>query len=224
MPDNESNPYQSTAIHGTNLAAQEGFWRDGDKLVVRRRRHNLPDRCVLCNEAAEGRRYSLNLVHGYKTFVMQNASAIVRIGLCRRHFRGKRFALYLRWVAVLRPRVAIAIVLGLTALITRFQHMPEPLIWITSMSGAYMVAWIYVTNADSVPLSAALIDRGFVWIDGVSPVYLAEVPDIPQSEPTEAEDDPSPNQAIRSRSRPCRIRAGRSRRAALRRWAESGLN
>jgi hypothetical protein len=190
MADNESNPYQPTAIHGTNLAAQEGFWRDGEKLVVRRRRHNLPDRCVLCNDGADGRRYSLKLVHGYKSFVMQNASADVRIGLCRRHFRGKRFAAYLRWVTVLRPRIAMAIIFGLTALITRFQRVSESSIWIASMSGAYMVAWFYVANADSVPLSAALIDRGFVWIDGVSPAYLMEVPAIPQSEPNEAEDEP----------------------------------
>ncbi len=190
MSVNESNPYQSTAIHGTNLAAQEGFWRDGDKLVVRRRRHNLPDRCVQCNEPAEGRRFRAKLVDRKRAFsAPMESTAFVRIGLCRRHFRGKRFVPFLRWLAVLPRPVAAAIAFALTAIITRFQHMPDDLFWMGGMMLVWLVANIYIISADVVPLAAALTNRSFVWIDGISPAFLAEAPEVPQSPPDVSQEE-----------------------------------
>ncbi len=182
MPDHESNPYQPTAIHGTSLALQEGFWRDGDKLVVRRRRHNLPDRCVLCNEPAEGRRFRAKLVDRNRVFsAPMESRAFVQIGLCRRHYRGKRLVPFLRWLAILPRSVAAAIAFALTAFITRFQHLPDDFLWMGGMMLVWLVASMYIMSADTVALAAALTNRSFVWIDGVSPTYLAEAPEVPPS-------------------------------------------
>ena len=120
---------------------------------------------------------------------MQDASAVVRIGLCRRHFRGKRFVPFVRWLAVLPGRVAVTIALTITVFATRFQNIDAVLYWFFGPLIVWFVAYAYVDSANSIPLKPAAIDRRFVWIDGVSPAYLAEVPDIPQSEPSKAEDE-----------------------------------
>jgi hypothetical protein len=181
MPELPSNPYHPTAEYGTNLARHEGYWRDGDKLVVRRRKHNLPDRCVLCNEPAEGRRFRAKLVDRNRVIsAPMESTAFVRIGLCRRHFRGRRFVPFLRWLAVLPRPVAGAIAFALTAIITRFQHLPDDFLWMGGMMLVWLVANMYIMSAEAVPLAAALTNRSFVWIDGVSLTYLAEAPEIPQ--------------------------------------------
>jgi hypothetical protein len=50
-------------------------------------------------------------------------------------------------------------------------------------------ALIYGIYTSQLYLQAVRIDRGFAWIAGVCPEFLAEVPEIPRSEPNEAEDE-----------------------------------
>lgn len=65
----EVNRYQSPVRSAGNLARSEadrraatnGVWRDGDYLILRTKRHLLPDRCVVCDAAADDRRVAISL-------------------------------------------------------------------------------------------------------------------------------------------------------------------
>lgn len=151
----DTNPYRPPiSTNKGALPTDNGAWRDGDYLVVRAKRHLLADRCVICNEPAEGRRtrikvrrfsgsWPLILIFRpwiYLFFRGLAPSAKVRVGLCRHHMWRKRLGF----------------------------------------------AGVFFGYYASRLLTAVKIDRGFVWIAGVSPEFLSDVPQIPDRSETSA--------------------------------------
>ena len=185
MGQTELNPYDPPSRSDeAGALAERGFWRDGDYLVVRRG-HNLPDRCVLCNEPADGRRFSFTLakIKGFWSGVGANASATIRIGLGRKHFRGRRFVPYVRWITWLpQPAVGGISLIAMGAITRFYRNFGEGIAVVAAVFFSWLAAKIYILRADDFPLVPAQIDRRFVWVQGVSPAYLALAPAIPQAE------------------------------------------
>ena len=185
-----SNPYASPAPRvDADPTIEAGVWRDGDFLVVRSRRHTLPDQCAICNAPSGPRRRALKLVWlsdkqrrqstailllmGPWMFLFARGfatkSAKLRVGLCNRHLSLRRRAFLFRWLSIPIAIAAIAYCaehrigdLNLFALIT-----------VTGIAG--VLYGVY----SSPSLKPARIDRGFVWVKDVPSEYLMAVPELP---------------------------------------------
>jgi len=110
------NPYAPPAHAPIPFGAAPvggGCWRDGDTAVVRRPDADLPDRCVRCNEPAEGFRLQRKLQwHHPAVYVALVISPViyviialivrktttVRIGLCPRHRARRRNGILVGWL------------------------------------------------------------------------------------------------------------------------------
>jgi hypothetical protein len=102
----ELNPYAPpTSDLGTGVEGRpDGFWREGDALVVSRAGCHLPDRCIRCNEPAGGHRLKRTVYWHHPAIYVLVLSPIIYVivallarksvrlqfGLCEKH-RGRRF-------------------------------------------------------------------------------------------------------------------------------------
>jgi hypothetical protein len=192
MSTSSSNPYASPATPvDADPTIEAGVWRDGDWLVVRSKRHALPNRCVVCNAASVGRnrrvKFSwlndkqrgqaiavLILLGPWMYLFARTAAqtARIRVGLCRRHLRRRRRALLIGWTSLPLAVAAIAYCA---------QHGIGDFRVLAAIAVAGIAGVLYGVYSFQL-LKTARIDRGFVWLDGVAPEFLAEIPDIPQEQ------------------------------------------
>lgn len=195
------NPYASPGTEATREAFRDsGAWRDDDLLVVRSKRHMLPDNCIVCNVPSGHRRqtwrvswlterqrrlfFAALFVLGPLLFLFGRAvgarTAKLRVGLCHRHLWRRRRAFLFRWASI---PVAVALIVYF------IQHRigdpgSIPLIMVAGIAG---VGYGFYSAQLVTPVR---IDRGFVWLQGVPSDYLCYVPPIPDAE-SDAENDDS---------------------------------
>lgn len=182
------NPYSAPeadsdeATPAVTTGSGEGLWRDGQRLVMRKMAL-LPDVCVVCNAPAGGfmlRRklywhspvwyltFFLNLVIYLIVALIVRKRVDVRVGLCPVHRARRRNCIAIVWTlclaALLLPFLAGALDSDSSAL-------------------AFLAAGMVILTAGLVGVFGASvvrakrIDDQFAWLAGVSPAFLATLPD-----------------------------------------------
>jgi hypothetical protein len=156
-------------------------WIDKRALVVRRGAE-LPDRCLKCNAPAEGFRFTrtvswirpiwlillISPIVFLIAYLLVRWSAKISVGVCPRHRKMRRRAIVLGWLAAL---AGIAVfILGSVA--------PKGAENFVILGGFLLVIGGLVGGSlGSRILSPTKIDKNFVWLANVSPVYLAQFRD-----------------------------------------------
>lgn len=160
------------------LGFVHGVWREGDRMVVAADAE-LPDRCVKTDLPADGQwadirlrwhhpaLYLVLLLSIVVYFIMAyylSTSVIVRVGLTESVLSTGRWARSLVWTLVLGG--------GVLCLAGVVAHEPT-LVW---SGGVLMVLAIPVFLLRPRIIWATRMERGFVWIAGGHPDYLARLP------------------------------------------------
>lgn len=164
------------------LTVYQPVWREGKKLVLVHGAR-LPDRCVKCNAPAEGYRlqrrltwlhpaYLLLLFTGLILYAIVSAfaskTAEVEIGLCPKHRRQ-------RWQAI-----AGGWTLGLIgALVLPWMAIVFEAWWLAALGGGMALVGMIGGLVVARQVAPSKIDDGRVWLRGVNPEYLGELPEAP---------------------------------------------
>lgn len=180
----ESNPYAPPQVGGPMpLSAQstDGVWRDGNILVMHKQAV-LPDRCVKCNTPASGMRlrrnlswhhpaYFLIVLAGLLIYVIValcvRQRAKIDIGICEAHRSRRRNRILAAWLIFVGAIVAI--VLGSTN---------ESLVVLIPVGVLMVLAALIMAVLISSIVSPKKIDNYYVWLKGVNPDYLAQLPPV----------------------------------------------
>jgi hypothetical protein len=157
-------------------------WRDG-KLLMVHKDAILPDRCLKCNEPAEGYQYqrSVTWLSPYYAlllllspplyilaFLFMSRRGKVTAGVCRLHRKKRRTAILAGWL------VAVA---GVGSLIAAGTVLSTPM-GIAIIAGVILIlAGLIGGSIGSRVLIPNRIDKHFIWLNKVSPAYLATFPD-----------------------------------------------
>lgn len=160
----------------------ERLWRDGGLLVMDKTA-SLPGRCVVCNAPASGttlrRRLAwhapgwyllvlLNLGFYVITALIVTKKARISIGLCEAHRKRRR-----RWMALAISLSVIGFILSFACLAISPDAALVGSACAVSIFLISAVVWIYGTRV----VYAKRIDHAFAWIGGVSPEFLAALPE-----------------------------------------------
>lgn len=164
---------------GAPRAATGLLWRSNRQFVMS---HNtpLPDRCVCCNEPADGFKLKRQLhwhppayyllilisvlVYLIVALIVRKGSTL-HIGLCERHRTARKWNILGSWLAV----IVGGIMLGLAASYDSS--------W-TALAGVVVLLGGAVYGLAKAPvISAAKIDGDFVWVKGAGPSFLATLPE-----------------------------------------------
>lgn len=167
---------------GVMTPASEGVWRQGRKLVTRSETP-LPDRCVRCNEPANGFQlkrtlywmnpffYLLilcNLLVLLIVYLCVRKKAVLHVGFCEKHRVQRKNGLIIGWsgfgAGLLLLVAGIGIEKGWLALVGLGLLLIGPIV------GGILARSINMTKMDK---------DGFVWIGGVNRKYLEELPEWP---------------------------------------------
>jgi hypothetical protein len=158
-----------------------GVWRDKSTLVMSKEA-SLPDRCIKCNEPANGRRLKRKLSwHHPAIFLLilvavliylivamiLRKRATVEIGLCERHFAKRRRDILITWVLFLLG-VAGFVMAGLA------EEGAYLLVGVLLLLGALIYGLAVVRV-----VAPSKIDDKFVWLRGVNKNYLSQLPQWP---------------------------------------------
>lgn len=179
------NPYAAPAVdlgHRPRDPGNGGLWRN-DRVLVMEKTAPLPDACVVCAAPAGGftlrRRLAwhspwwyllllVNLVVYVVVALIVQRKADIRVGLCAMH-RGRRRT----WLAVAWSLVAVAVALpmvliGLSPDSIGYGLIALPILLIVAaLVGLYGARVVHPKR----------IDDTHAWIGGVSPAFLATLPE-----------------------------------------------
>jgi hypothetical protein len=164
---------------GLTIGSVAGLWRAGKQLVMRKEAV-LPDRCVKCDSAEGVTRLKRKLfwhapwwyllifvsclIYIIVAIIIQKRARI-EIGLCTRHREKRKRDLIIAWAAVALGMVAF--------LSTAVLDTMAPIV-----VGILLVAAGLIYGLARTPMvSAKRIDEQFVWLNGVTPEYLARYPE-----------------------------------------------
>jgi hypothetical protein len=203
---NAEQPDSPQAPFPVQTVVEEGVWRDGPLLVVRKGA-SLPDRCVVCDAPANGGRRSMtfywspkwlayrHLVKGWQSEALKSVlwllifvetlfthrSANVQVGICRRCRLVRQI-----WLTIF----AMIFLLGLALVIREFTSfgsqffLDHPTLaadsaifgMLSLIVGA--CGFLYLLTAGRL-LKPERIDDHYGWYRGASPAYLARLPESP---------------------------------------------
>jgi DNA-directed RNA polymerase subunit M/transcription elongation factor TFIIS len=172
---------------GENAAAGAEVWRDGKKLIMRKTAE-LPYRCLKTNQPADGwlRRklfwhhpavyFALmaNLIIYAILAVCLQKKADIRVPLCQARLNRRRWMILFTWLCALGGIAAF--VVGLMSLDRPDKNLAPLLIFGGLFGGLFgtIIGLILMTV-----VSPAKITDDYVWLKGVHPAYLDELPDWP---------------------------------------------
>ncbi|MHC4178050.1 MAG: hypothetical protein ACYSWU_11125 [Planctomycetota bacterium] len=164
------------------------MWRDG-KLLVILRGEPFPDRCVKTNLPAEGRRLKQGVQWqpGWVTLIQiatppavgQTASAVagrrvtIEVGVSQRVLRRRRRRFVISGLVLVASFAAIAWGVAM---------IPRGIAAVWLMLGGFLgVCWgLFRFLNESQIVVAKRMTREFIWLKGVHPDFLAELPEWPQ--------------------------------------------
>ncbi len=185
------NPYESPRAIEPMVVAElgepedGGVWRQGNLLVMHKR-STLPDRCVKSNQPAHGRKFKRRLywhhpviylaiplgLLGYIVLaVVFQKDAVIHIGLSPERISRRRSMLLIAWSLGIGS--ILLVVVGLASL----REIGGLMAWAGVVG--FLVAVICERLAPSGTVSAKRITKDYVWLKGVHPDYLAELPEWP---------------------------------------------
>lgn len=183
----EFNPYAPPSASegllpiGTTLG---GVWRDGEILVMHKRAE-LPDRCMRCNQPANGDRlrrklswhkpqwYLLILISLWIYLIVAlcvREKATIQAGICQAHRRKRRTGIILAWLCFFGAIVPI--VIGADN---------HDMTWLISVGSLMIVLSGVLGLVYSNFVGTKKIDAHYVWLKKVCPEYLAQLPAVPGS-------------------------------------------
>jgi hypothetical protein len=182
----EFNPYappKSLELEESFLAEHaNAAWRDG-KLLRVRKDAVLPDRCLKCNAPAEGYQfkrsltwaspyYAVLILCGVLVYVLvylvMSRRGKVTVGVCQLHRRKRKRAILAGWL------IALA---GIGSFIAAGM-VPDTITPVAVISGiGLLLAGLIGGLFGSRILVPVRIDKHFIWLSKVSPLYLATFPD-----------------------------------------------
>lgn len=155
------------------------IWRDGKTLVMTKDA-SLPDRCVKCNAPANGLWLKRNLSWhhpvvylaiflAFLVYIVLAAvlgkRATVYLGMCTEHFQRRRQMLTAGW---------ILLAVGLIAPIVAFSFDYPAFGLLGILLTFVAIAWLVLAARVVV---VKKIDDRLVWLNGINPDYLAQLPD-----------------------------------------------
>ena len=185
----EFNPYAAPPTSESDLKAplikdEQGLWRHGE-LLVARKGAQLPDRCTRCNLPSEGPkiRHRLAWHHpGWSILIISpliylialsvvRKTANVEVGLCPEH-RSKRKRV-MRWGTAM-------VLIGLCLFVAGFVVTSDrPVVSLLIGGGALaLIAWACTAHMMQA-VTPQRIDKHFVWLKGVAPSFIADLPPWP---------------------------------------------
>jgi hypothetical protein len=194
----DPNPYASPAICEDVVMAEvadepdwrAGLYRKGNQLVMHKQAL-LPDRCVKSNEPAGGKRLqrnlswyhpliSLSVLASPLVFIILacilRKQAIIRVGLSKPWFRKRRRALLIGWLMAL---LGLVIFFSSIVIVTGPQCQMPWMGWGILLGVVVIIAaWIYGSMASRMVAPARITDD-YVWLKGVHPEFLADLPPWP---------------------------------------------
>jgi hypothetical protein len=160
-----------------------GAWRDG-KLMVASKGATLPDRCVKCNESANGLKltrklywhpsaYYLLICAGILLYAIVAAfvrkSTVLDFGICLRHKQKRRRNLTVAWILI-----------GLSLILfTAGIAFDEGAIAGFGLP-VFLVALVFAIVAAQFVTPRKMDADGLVWLKGVHPEYLQLLPEYRQ--------------------------------------------
>lgn len=159
-----------------------GVWRDG-KLLVMSRKATLPFRCIKSNEPAANwlkRKFQwhrggigMQLLVGALVYSMLAQKIKLQIALSERWSRRRRWSIGLAWASVFAG-VAMFVV----GIIMAEQHRRAETNWaIMGICGLFLALIGPIVGAIMAQLVAlSKADDTHIWLKGVHPDYLAELP------------------------------------------------
>jgi hypothetical protein len=183
---NDFNPYAAPVTDLSTPRAAGEVWRDG-VLLVMSKDSELPDRCLKCNEAADGWRikrklswhppayYFLILLHiliyVIVALIVRN-TATVFVPLCPQHRRRRRRFIALAWVLCLGGIASL--VGGITGASSSLPNAVPPFLYLGGLV-TFIAGLVFAILASQVAVPKK-IDKQFVWLKRVSPELLAGLP------------------------------------------------
>jgi hypothetical protein len=163
---------------GVSVSSQSGLWREGKKLVTRSETP-FPDRCIKCNAPANGFKLKRTLYWhhpGYYVLILWlllfiivslivRKKAVLHIGLCEAHRKQRTLGILICTTGILG---GIGLLVGGAIAETG---------WIALAGlGAFFFGIVWgIVKARTI--AATKIDKDVVWISGVGPAFLNELPE-----------------------------------------------
>lgn len=155
------------------------LWRSGKQFVMRLGT-GMPDRCVSCNAPAQGAKlkrqlswhppaYYLLVFAGLLVYIIValvvGKKAILHIGLCDKHRSQRRWAIAYCCFGVL------------AGLVMFFGGLADGNGWVAMLGIILLITGAVCGVWKGTIISAAKIDKEFVWVKGACPEFLAQLPD-----------------------------------------------
>jgi len=178
-------PLTEPIVYDAQLVDDQGLWRKGNILVMRKG-SQLPARCVKSNQPTDRRlKRSLYWHHPaiYLSILISiwiyiilalilRKSATVYVGLCDEWFAKRHRAMFIGWFLVL---AGIGLFVAGIATVDRSDAFPWMLVAgpLVFLGGA-----IYGLLAARM-VAAVRISDDYVWLKGVHPSFLADLPEWP---------------------------------------------
>jgi hypothetical protein len=180
------NPYAPP----TSAELEEGLrfdfddiaWRDG-KLLMVRKDAILPDRCVKCNEPAEGYQFKRSLTWANPwyavlivvspllyilVYLILSKKGKVTAGVCRLHRKKRRTAILSGWLTALAGIGSFFFAAVVPNDMAAYPVIGGFLLLLTGLLGGVFGSRIFVPQR---------IDKHFIWLNKLSPAYLLTFPD-----------------------------------------------
>lgn len=180
--DQSHNPYAPSraSLAGGNVRPTDGVWRE-DKVVVLARDHELPDRCVKCNEPADEPTKTRKVYWhhpGYYVLLLINVILYVIValfarktvdvnpGLCARHKQKRSNGIWLGWGGLVG---------GFIAMSWAFQnHRPGLGLLLLFATLGCVIAGLIMSRI----VYAKRIDDRYVLLKGCGPAFLEGLPEF----------------------------------------------
>lgn len=171
-------PTRLQMLQEGQVATRGGLWRSGKTLVMARDAQ-LPDRCVHCNTTADLRRVKrrlywhhpavyVTLLVGLLVYVILalvlRKTAQIEVSICRTHVARRRWRIALSWILLLAVPASIGLLLA---------NRIENALWM--VPALLLIAAVAVSMLSRI-VHARKIDEKNVWVAGVCPAYVADLP------------------------------------------------
>ncbi len=191
----EFNPYAAPLadLSYSRDPNEVGVWRDGSLLVMNKEAE-LPDRCLKCNEPANGWKLKKSLIwHNPMLYILLISPLIyvivavivqkkakLRVPLCQAHRRSRRnLNLWALGLCFLGPLLIVGVLVVAQEFLQRLlsSHQNLFLSWgLVLLAVVMFPAGLIVAVIASQVVLPERIDNRYVWLKKVSPDLLAELP------------------------------------------------
>src|SRR5215203_3721736 len=162
--------------HGVSSMA----WRDNDKLVMDLEA-TLPDRCIVCNASAAGKRFPLTITYNHKlskaALLIGVASVSYKevklpVGLCASHISGRQFNVFVGIGLIIAGLVIALVSMGT---FTSAKTISGPLV-VMFIGIAISAGGAMLMSHSPIAIEIEDAQERRFWIKGVSADYLASFP------------------------------------------------